>query len=316
MTTTTPNDQGLLLELILQGTTDAGGRAQARQSTPELCQLGLDILSWQKLKARLPSQLPLGTKVAHKTGTGSRGLHGRRHHLQGRSPALRPDRRTPSTCRTRCPTARRASPPPTSSSAAWRGSATTESADRDGTRLTIDRTAIDKTAAVIRPHVRVTPLLAVSGADFGLAAFPLSLKLELFQHAGSFKTRGAFANLLAARRCPPAGVVAASGGNHGAAVAYAAMRLGCRRQIFVPTVSSPAKIAAHPRATAPTWWSAGERYADALAASDGGWRASGALPVHAFDQHETLLGQGTLGGSSRRRRPTSTRCWWRSAAAA
>jgi beta-lactamase class A len=73
VTTTTPNDQGRLLELVLHGTTDA---AVARRlgSTPELCRLGLDILSWQKLKARLPSQLPLGTKVAHKTGTGSRGF--------------------------------------------------------------------------------------------------------------------------------------------------------------------------------------------------------------------------------------------------
>jgi beta-lactamase class A len=73
VTTTTPNDQGLLLELILQGTTDAAG-ARKLGSTPELCKLGLDILSWQKLKTRLPSQLPLGTKVAHKTGTGSRGF--------------------------------------------------------------------------------------------------------------------------------------------------------------------------------------------------------------------------------------------------
>ena len=73
VTTTTPHDQGLLLEMILQGTTDA---AVARKlgSTPELCRLALDILSWQKLKTRLPSQLPLGTKVAHKTGTGSRGF--------------------------------------------------------------------------------------------------------------------------------------------------------------------------------------------------------------------------------------------------
>jgi beta-lactamase class A len=73
VTTTTPNDQGMLLELILQGTTDAVV-ARKLGSTPELCRLGLDILSWQKLKARLPSQLPLGTKVAHKTGTGSRGF--------------------------------------------------------------------------------------------------------------------------------------------------------------------------------------------------------------------------------------------------
>jgi beta-lactamase class A len=73
VTTTTPSDQGRLLELILQGTTD-GAIAAKLGSTPALCRLGLDILSWQKLKARLPSQLPLGTKVAHKTGTGSRGF--------------------------------------------------------------------------------------------------------------------------------------------------------------------------------------------------------------------------------------------------
>src|SRR5215813_4679141 len=73
VTTTTPNDQGMLLEMILQGTTD-GAVARRLGSTPELCRLGLDILSWQKLKTRLPSQLPLGTKVAHKTGTGARGF--------------------------------------------------------------------------------------------------------------------------------------------------------------------------------------------------------------------------------------------------
>jgi beta-lactamase class A len=73
VTTTTPNDQGMLLELILQGTT-AAGVAHKLGSTTELCRLALDILSWQKLKTRLPSQLPLGTKVAHKTGTGSRGF--------------------------------------------------------------------------------------------------------------------------------------------------------------------------------------------------------------------------------------------------
>jgi beta-lactamase class A len=73
VTTTTPNDQGMLLELIWKGTTDAGV-ASKLQVTPELCKLAIDILSWQKLKTRLPSQLPLGTKVAHKTGTGSRGF--------------------------------------------------------------------------------------------------------------------------------------------------------------------------------------------------------------------------------------------------
>ena len=157
----------------------------------------------------------------------------------------------------------------------------------------IDRTEIDKTAAVIRPHVRVTPLLPVSGADFGLAAFPLSLKLELFQHAGSFKTRGAFANLLL-RQLPAAGVVAASGGNHGAAVAYAAMRLRVPAKIFVPTVSSPAKIQ-RIREYGADLVIGGERYADALAASEEWVARTGALRVHAYDQHETLLGQGTLG---------------------
>jgi beta-lactamase class A len=71
VTITTANDQGVLLELILKGTTDPAVAARL-QCTPALCQLGLDILSWQKLKTRLPSQLPLGTKVAHKTGTGHR----------------------------------------------------------------------------------------------------------------------------------------------------------------------------------------------------------------------------------------------------
>jgi beta-lactamase class A len=73
VTTTTPNDQGLLLELILRGTADAAVAGRLGVTT-ELCRLGLDILSWQKLKTRLPSLLPLGTKVAHKTGTGARGF--------------------------------------------------------------------------------------------------------------------------------------------------------------------------------------------------------------------------------------------------
>src|ERR1700724_3507027 len=94
----------------------------------------------------------------------------------------------------------------------------------------------------IRAHVRETPVVAVDGADFGLAPMRLALKLELLQHSGSFKVRGAFANLLL-RQVPAAGVTAASGGNHGAAVAYAARALGIKAKIFVPTISSPAKIA-------------------------------------------------------------------------
>jgi len=72
VTTTTPNDQGMLLELILRGADDPA-IATRLGVTPASCRLALDILSWQKLKSRLPSQLPLGTKIAHKTGTGSRG---------------------------------------------------------------------------------------------------------------------------------------------------------------------------------------------------------------------------------------------------
>jgi threonine dehydratase len=159
--------------------------------------------------------------------------------------------------------------------------------------VTIDRETIEKTYAAIRPHLRVTPVLELSGGDVGLAPFPLTLKLELLQHSGSFKARGAFANLLL-REIPAAGIVAASGGNHGAAVAYAAMRLGVRARIFVPTVSSPAKIQ-RIRSYGADLVVGGERYADALAASEAWARDSGALPVHAYDQAETLLGQGTLG---------------------
>ena len=158
--------------------------------------------------------------------------------------------------------------------------------------MTIDRAAIEKTYAVIRPHVRRTPVLETSGADLGLPPFPLALKLELFQHSGSFKTRGAFTNLIT-RSIPAAGVVAASGGNHGTAVAYAAMSLGVPAKIFVPTVSAPAKIA-RIRSYGAELVVGGELYADALAASEAWVALSGALPVHAFDQPETLLGQGTL----------------------
>jgi len=151
---------------------------------------------------------------------------------------------------------------------------------------------IERTHAIIGPYVRETPILHANGGDVGLAGFPLTLKLELLQHAGSFKARGAFANLLT-RPVPPAGVVAASGGNHGVAVAYAAMRLGVPATVFVPTVSSPAKIA-RIRAYGAEVVVTGDRYADALAASEQLVARTQAMPVHAFDQIETLLGQGTL----------------------
>src|SRR5580698_9992268 len=146
---------------------------------------------------------------------------------------------------------------------------------------------------LIRPHIRRTPVIEIDAADFKLAPSPLWLKLELLQHSGSFKARGAFANLLM-RKAPSAGVVAASGGNHGAAVAYAAMRLQVPAKIFVPSVSSPAKIA-RIRDYGADLVIAGDRYADALAASELWVEKTGAMPIHAFDQDETMLGQGTLG---------------------
>ena len=157
----------------------------------------------------------------------------------------------------------------------------------------IDRQGIEATYEVIRSYVRVTPAVEVDGEDFGLSRCRVVLKLELLQHSGSFKARGAFANLLL-RDSPQAGVAAASGGNHGAAVAYAASRLGLHAKIFVPTVSSPAKIA-RIRGYGAELVVEGERYADALAASEDWVTHSGALAVHAFDQVETLLGQGTVG---------------------
>jgi threonine dehydratase len=159
--------------------------------------------------------------------------------------------------------------------------------------LAVDRSDIERVHRAIAPYIRVTPVVAVGGADFGLSPFPLTFKLEQMQHAGSFKTRGAFANLLL-RHPPAAGVVAASGGNHGAAVAYAAMRLGLPARIFVPTVSSRAKID-RIRAYGADLTVVGDRYAEALAASVEWATTSGALPVHAFDQVETIAGQGTLG---------------------
>jgi threonine dehydratase len=157
----------------------------------------------------------------------------------------------------------------------------------------LNRDSIRNTYELIRPHIRVTPTIRVDPADFGLKLESLTLKLELFQHTGSFKSRGAFTNLLT-REVPAAGVVAASGGNHGAAVAFAAQKLGKRATIFVPTVCSPAKID-RIRSYGAELVIGGDRYDDALQASERFVTESGALPVHAYDQIETLMGQGTVG---------------------
>ncbi len=159
--------------------------------------------------------------------------------------------------------------------------------------LAVNPANIVLTQRLVEPYVRRTPTIEANGADFGLDSIRLVFKLELLQHAGSFKTRGAFANLLT-RKIPEAGVVAASGGNHGAAVAYAAMKLCVLASIFIPSISSPAKMG-RIRGCGANLVIAGERYADALAASEEWAAQSGALRVHAFDQPETLLGQGTLG---------------------
>jgi threonine dehydratase len=165
----------------------------------------------------------------------------------------------------------------------------------------ITREEILGTYDIIRPYIRRTPVMRVDLTDLDQAGTNLptvTLKLEQLQCAGSFKVRGAFANLLL-RDVPPAGVVAASGGNHGVAVAYAASRVGSGgkqsvpARIFVPTVSAPAKIA-RIRQLGAELVVTGERYADALAAARAWQESSGAMSVHAFDQRETLLGQGSL----------------------
>jgi threonine dehydratase len=157
----------------------------------------------------------------------------------------------------------------------------------------IDRTQIAAAHACIREHIRRTPILEMEGNDLGLGAFPILLKLELFQHTGSFKARGALTNLMT-RNVPPAGVVAASGGNHGVAVAFAAQKFNVSARIFVPSVASPAKRQRIEQYGA-NLVIAGDRYADALDASKIWQEKSGAMAIHAFDQMETLLGQGTIG---------------------
>jgi threonine dehydratase len=159
--------------------------------------------------------------------------------------------------------------------------------------MDLGREAIAGVERLIRPHVRRTPVLRVGAKEFALDGAELNFKLELFQHSGSFKARGAFANLLT-REVPRAGVVAASGGNHGAAVAYAASRLGVPARIYVPTVSSPAKIALI-RSYGADLVVEGDRYADALAAAEKWADGSGAMKIHAYDEPGAILGQGSVG---------------------
>jgi threonine dehydratase len=173
--------------------------------------------------------------------------------------------------------------------------------DEELARLTAP--AVADVAEVIGSYVRRTPVVTIDRTELGLPPGPLTLKLEQLQHSGSFKVRGAFANLLL-RSVPSAGVAAASGGNHGAAVAYAASVLGIPARIFVPEVSSAAKVA-RIREYGADLVVQGGTYSDALAVSEDWIATSGAMPVHAYDQVETILGAGTTGLELRQQAPSA-----------
>ena len=163
---------------------------------------------------------------------------------------------------------------------------------RDETPTTTPVTLSDirSAHARIRGHIRRTPVIDVSSPNVG--APPLSLKLECLQYSGSFKARGAFHNLLT-RRAPRAGCATASGGNHGAAVAFAAQKLGIRARIFVPEIAGPAKIAKI-KAYGAEVLIGGASYAEAQERCDAYVAESGALKIHPYDAVETIAGQGTV----------------------
>jgi len=148
----------------------------------------------------------------------------------------------------------------------------------------ITRVAVDAAYGRIRSRVRRTPVMEFEG---------VMLKLELFQHSGSFKARGSFNSALA-QGVPEAGLIAASGGNHGVAVAHVARELGVRAEIYVPSTSAPVKIA-RIRALGADVMVAGDLYADAQAACDARIEESGALDIHPYDAPLTVAGQGTVG---------------------
>ncbi len=167
--------------------------------------------------------------------------------------------------------------------------------------MLMNRSAIEAVGAVIREYVRWTSVIELDGRDIGLGDCHLVFKLEFLQRTGSFKARGAFVNLLM-RSVPEAGVLAASGGNHGAAVAHAAARLGVAATIFVPRVSAPTKVE-RIRSYGAKVQIVGETYGDAFAASQAEASDSKKLYVHAFDQLETVLGQGTVALELERQAP-------------
>ena len=156
----------------------------------------------------------------------------------------------------------------------------------------ISRTEIQDAGRRIATHVRRTPVIALEERAFGIDA-KIFFKLEYLQHAGSFKPRGAF-NCILNSSIPAAGVIAASGGNHGAAVAYAAHKLGHRAEIFVPSIT-PANKLERLRDYGVDLNITGNNYAEALAASAERATRTGAVAIHAYDDERVLAGQGTLG---------------------
>ncbi len=158
--------------------------------------------------------------------------------------------------------------------------------------MTPSRHDIEAAAARIAPHIRRTPVMRMGSGDLGLS-IPLILKLELLQATGSFKPRGAFNRMLSAS-LPPAGVATASGGNHGAAVAYAARALGVKAEVFCPT-GTPAAKTERIEGYGAVLHKVGAIYDEARVASEERAARTGALIVHAYDQPEVLAGQGTVG---------------------
>ena len=163
----------------------------------------------------------------------------------------------------------------------------------DGEVALISRRDIEAAADRIAGHVRVTPVMTLEAGALGIET-PVTLKLELHQHTGSFKPRGAFNRVLSSPQVPEAGLITASGGNHGQAVAFVGRQLGHRAEIFVPESSPPLK-AERMRRHGAIVNIAGTYYDDSYELMLEKARETGALLVHAYDQPETVMGQGTLG---------------------
>lgn len=155
----------------------------------------------------------------------------------------------------------------------------------------VDRSAIVAAHERIAPHLPASPVLTVASEEFGLLGVPLMLKLDLLLPTGSFKVRGAL-SLLTGASVPEAGVVAASGGNFGLAVAWAANRLGHHAAIFVPSSSPATKLEAL-RASGATLTIVEGMYTHALAEAEAYCDATGAMSAHAYDDPFVVAGQGT-----------------------